>query len=98
MYVRLFEKNHSTSSLYLNLSKATPHNSRLKTYALFRRPLHANRVEKMLVDTSSSNCAFFLALGAHWPVIRHAELCSAALRIYGAVFYFLNLFLSLSSL
>jgi hypothetical protein len=41
--------------------------------------LHANRVEKMLVVTQSSTCAFFLALGAHWPVIRHAELCGAAL-------------------
>jgi hypothetical protein len=36
--------------------------------------------EKMLVDTQSSNCAFLFAIGAHWPVIQHAELCGAALK------------------
>jgi 1-phosphofructokinase len=32
----------------------------------------------MLVDTQSSNCAFLFVIGAHWPVIRHTELCGAA--------------------
>jgi hypothetical protein len=35
----------------------------------------------MLVDTSSSNCAFLFIIGAHWPVIRHPELCGAALKL-----------------
>jgi hypothetical protein len=32
----------------------------------------------MLVDTQSSNCAFLFAIGAHCPVIQHAELCGIA--------------------
>jgi hypothetical protein len=43
--------------------------------------LHVADFEKMLVDTYSSNCAFLFAIGAHWPVIRHPELCGAALEI-----------------
>jgi hypothetical protein len=37
------------------------HNSHLTPCARFRRPLHAARAWKMLVDTQSSNCAFPLA-------------------------------------
>jgi hypothetical protein len=61
---------------------ATPHNSRLTPCAPSRRPLHTALVEKMLVDTQSSNCAFLLDIGAHCPVIRHPESCGAALGKY----------------
>jgi hypothetical protein len=49
------------------------------TCAPSRRPLHTTSFEKMLVDTQSSNCAFLFAVGAHWPVIQHAESRGVAL-------------------
>jgi hypothetical protein len=56
------------------LYKAIPHNSRLTPCAPSRRPLHTAGFEKMLVNPQRIHCAFLFAIGAHWLVIRHAEL------------------------